>query len=118
MSLMGCMGWVYGRILQGIGGNYPAIPNLRWENGSKISFWHDLCVEIWLFKMPFSYLLGIAFAKDSFVAVHLEFLVFSSKRGLFIVKSFYSVLVCNDGFCFPWNNVWLTKDPLRATFFA
>jgi hypothetical protein len=26
-----------------------------------------------------------------------------SKRGLFGVKSFYSVMGCHDGFCYPWN---------------
>jgi hypothetical protein len=41
-----------------------------------------------------------------------------SKRGLFVVRSFYSVLVCNDGFHFPWKSVWRTKVPLRVAFFA
>jgi hypothetical protein len=40
------------------------------------------------------------------------------KRGLFIVGSFYSVLVRNDGFCFPCKRVWQTRVSLRATFFA
>jgi hypothetical protein len=29
-----------------------------------------------------------------------------SKRGLFNVRSFYSVLVSNDGFLFSWKSVW------------
>jgi hypothetical protein len=28
-----------------------------------------------------------------------------SKRGFFVVRSFYSVLVCNDGYRFPWKSV-------------
>jgi hypothetical protein len=41
-----------------------------------------------------------------------------SKRGLCDVKSFDSVLVCNDGFLSPLNSVWWTKIPLKATFFV
>jgi hypothetical protein len=41
-----------------------------------------------------------------------------SKRGFFIFRSFYSVLVHNDGFCFPWKSVWWIKVPFRVTFFA
>jgi hypothetical protein len=29
-----------------------------------------------------------------------------SKRGVFVVRSFYSVLACNDGLGFPWSSVW------------
>jgi hypothetical protein len=32
-----------------------------------------------------------------------------SKRGLFGVKSFYNVMGCHDGFCFPWKSVWRTE---------
>jgi len=41
-----------------------------------------------------------------------------SKRGLFVVRSFYSVLVHNDGLRFPWKSAWWTKAPLRGAFFA
>jgi hypothetical protein len=41
-----------------------------------------------------------------------------SKRGLFGVNSFYSVMGCNDGFRFPLKNVWQTKVPLRLAFFV
>jgi hypothetical protein len=41
-----------------------------------------------------------------------------SKRGFFGVKSFYSVMGCNDGFRFPWKNVWQNKVPLRVAFFV
>jgi hypothetical protein len=30
-SLLGHMGWGYGRILEGVGENSLVIPNLRWE---------------------------------------------------------------------------------------
>jgi hypothetical protein len=41
-----------------------------------------------------------------------------SKRGLFGVKSFYSIMGCNDGFYFLWKSVWRTKVSLRMAFFA
>jgi len=41
-----------------------------------------------------------------------------SKRWLFDVRSFYSVLVYNDGIPFSWKNIWWTKVPLRVSFFA
>jgi len=41
-----------------------------------------------------------------------------SKRGLFAVRSFYNVLIRNDGLHFPWKSVWQTKVPFRAAFFA
>jgi hypothetical protein len=41
-----------------------------------------------------------------------------SKKGLFVVSSFYKVLVCNGGIHFPWKSIWQTKVPLRAAFFA
>jgi hypothetical protein len=41
-----------------------------------------------------------------------------SKRGLFPVRSLYSVLVCNEGLRFPWKCVWWTKVHLRAAFSA
>jgi hypothetical protein len=42
----------------------------------------------------------------------------TSKRGLYGVKSFYSVMSCYDGFRFHWQNVWRTKVPLRVAFFV
>jgi len=41
-----------------------------------------------------------------------------SKRGVFVVRSFYNVLARNDGLRFPWKSVWWTKVSLRAAFFA
>jgi hypothetical protein len=41
-----------------------------------------------------------------------------SKRGLFSVRSFYSVLACYHGLRFPWKSVWWTKVPLSVAFFA
>jgi hypothetical protein len=40
----------------------------------------------------------------------------SSERGLFDVKSFYSVMGCNDGSHFPWKSVWRTKIPDGGLF--
>jgi hypothetical protein len=41
-----------------------------------------------------------------------------SKKGLFSVKSFYSVMGGYDCVCFPWKSVWQTKIPLRVAFFV
>jgi hypothetical protein len=41
-----------------------------------------------------------------------------SKRSVFVVRSFYSVLACNDELHFPWKSVRWTKVLLRAMFFA
>jgi hypothetical protein len=41
-----------------------------------------------------------------------------TKKGLFNVKSFYIVVVHNDGTPFLWRSIWQIKVPLRATFFA
>ena len=41
-----------------------------------------------------------------------------SKRGSFVVRSFYSVLICIDGPRFPLKSAWRTKVPLRVAFFA
>jgi hypothetical protein len=40
------------------------------------------------------------------------------KRGLFAVKSFYSVMSNNVDFHFPGKSAWRTKVPLRVPFFA
>jgi hypothetical protein len=41
-----------------------------------------------------------------------------SKKGLFDVSSYYSVLAGNDVTHFPWKSIWKTKVPLREAFFA
>jgi hypothetical protein len=41
----------------------------------------------------------------------------SSKKGLFKVKSFFSLLACFEGRCFPLKSVWRTQAPSRAAFF-
>lgn len=41
-----------------------------------------------------------------------------SKRRLFDVRSFYNVLVCNDGTPFPLKTIWRIEVLLRVTFFA
>jgi len=41
-----------------------------------------------------------------------------SKKRLFAVKFFYSVMGCHDGVCLSWKSVWRTKVPLRVTFFG
>jgi hypothetical protein len=43
---------------------------------------------------------------------------FSSKKGLFKVKSFFSFLVGSVSRRFPWKSVWRTQAPSRAAFFA
>jgi hypothetical protein len=42
VSLLGRMGWGYGRILGGFGGSFQVISVLRWEMALKVRFWHDL----------------------------------------------------------------------------
>jgi hypothetical protein len=42
----------------------------------------------------------------------------SSKRGLFGVKSFYSVMGCHNGFHFPLKSIWRTKVLMRVAFFV
>lgn len=42
----------------------------------------------------------------------------SFKRGLFIVKSFYSSLASPKGRCFPWKGVWHTPTLSRVIFFV
>jgi hypothetical protein len=41
-----------------------------------------------------------------------------SKKGLFDVRSYYSVLVPHDSTHFPWRNIWRNKTHLRVLFFA
>jgi hypothetical protein len=41
-----------------------------------------------------------------------------SKKGLFGVKFFYSVMGCHDGVRFLWKSVWRTKVPLKVAFFG
>jgi len=41
-----------------------------------------------------------------------------SKKGQFEVKSFYEVLIRQDGPLFPWKSIWRVKAPLRVSFFA
>jgi hypothetical protein len=41
----------------------------------------------------------------------------SSKKGLFKVKFFFSLLACFEGRCFPLKSVWRTQAPSRAAFF-
>lgn len=39
-----------------------------------------------------------------------------SEKGLLVVSSFYSALVCNDGIIFSWKSLWWAKVLLRAAF--
>jgi hypothetical protein len=42
-----------------------------------------------------------------------------SRRGLlFDCRSFYNVLVCNEGTPFYWKNIWWIMVPLTVVFFA
>jgi hypothetical protein len=38
ISLLECMGWGYGRILDGVGGSSQVIPNLRWGMDPMLDF--------------------------------------------------------------------------------
>jgi hypothetical protein len=41
-----------------------------------------------------------------------------SKRGLFVVKSYYEVLISKNGPSFPWKSIWRVKAPIRVAFFV
>jgi hypothetical protein len=88
-------------------------------DGFNIILWYDLWCGDKALKEAFPNLFSIACMNDTYVAVHLELsssfhqwnvsLVKAahdwewalSKKELFDVRSFYSVLVCNDGTPFP-----------------
>ncbi len=46
VSLLGRMGWVYRRILGGVGGSFQVISDLRWERASMLDFGMICGVEI------------------------------------------------------------------------
>ena len=50
MSLLGCMGWAYGSILEGVGKSSLAIPDLRWEMTPKLVSSMICGVGIWLIR--------------------------------------------------------------------
>jgi hypothetical protein len=79
MSLLGCMGWGYGRILRGVGGSFLILPNLRWEMAPRLRVWHDLWGRPvgWargdmVLKEAFPVLYGFVCAKYASIATHLE----------------------------------------------
>jgi hypothetical protein len=41
-----------------------------------------------------------------------------SKRSKLEVKSFYKMLISQDGFSFPWKSIWRVKAPSRVAFFV
>jgi len=48
-----------------------------------------------------------------------DWLVWSpSKGGQFEVKSFYEVLIRQDGPSFPWKRIWCVKAPSKVAFFV
>ena len=81
VSLLGCLGRLYGKILEGVGESSMVTPNLKWMMVPMLGSSMIFGVRIWR-----------------------------------MLKSFYSVLGCHDGLCFPWKSVWRTKAPLRVAF--
>jgi hypothetical protein len=69
VSLLGCMGWGYGRILGGVGGSSQVIPDLRWEMAPKLNFGVIYGVGIWLLRKYFQFYLVLLAAS---VAAHME----------------------------------------------
>lgn len=53
MSLLGCMGWGFGRILGGVGRNFQVIPDLRWEIAPRLVSGIIYGVGIWPLKKLF-----------------------------------------------------------------
>jgi len=39
------------------------------------------------------------------------------KEVLFVVRSFYNILVLKDDLCFTWKSVWRTKVSFERRFF-
>jgi hypothetical protein len=72
MRFKGHMGWDSERILGGVGGSYLATLDLRWGDGSKICFWHDVWCRAQTPITSFSDLFSIARFKNALVADHLE----------------------------------------------
>jgi hypothetical protein len=54
-------------------GNFSCHTRFEVEDDSEIRFWHDQWCEDMALKKAFSDLFGIAYAKDAYVAAHLEF---------------------------------------------
>ena len=59
MELIGCMGWGYGNSLGGVASNF-LITRFEVEDGSKVSFWHDVWFGVLPLKGVFSKLFCIA----------------------------------------------------------
>ena len=53
MQLLDLMGWVYGRILVGVGKWFLIIPDLRLEIAPRLDFWHDLWCKHMAIKEAF-----------------------------------------------------------------
>jgi hypothetical protein len=149
MSLLGRLGWDYGKISGGGWRMFSNHTRFEVEDGYKIRFWHDLWCGDKALKEAFSNLYSIACVKDASHQWNVIFIraardwkvvVFAlffnllysfrvkqggvdkicrapCKRRLFDVRSFYNVIVRNDGTPFPWKNIWRIKALLRAAFF-
>ena len=57
VNLMRCMGWVYGRILGGVGGGFVVIPYLRWEMTSRLDSYMIFGVQMQPLRKPFQFYL-------------------------------------------------------------
>jgi hypothetical protein len=74
VSLLGRMGWVYGRILGEVGRSSVVIPDLRWKIAPRLDSGMVFGVGMWPLRIPFQYLfIYIACAMDASVAAHVEF---------------------------------------------
>jgi hypothetical protein len=93
VSLLGCIGWVYGRILGGVGKRFVVTPDLKWEIALRFNSGMIFGVGIWPLWMHFQfYLILLAQRMLKFnlaSAPEILFLIFEYKR--FSVKGMYRV---------------------------
>lgn len=69
MKFMGCMGLVYGNILEGLG-EFSRYTTFEVDDGSKISFWYGVWCGDQSLKVRFPELFNSAHVRDAFVADH------------------------------------------------
>jgi hypothetical protein len=87
MKFMGCMRRVCGKILEGVGGSFLFIPNLRWEMTSKLDY--DMASGMGIRSLRNFFFLdlhSIVCVKDAFVADYLELSNNSHKWNVSFIK--------------------------------
>jgi hypothetical protein len=73
VSLVGLMGWVYGRTLGRVGESFVVTPYLMWEMVPRLDFGMIVNVGDMALKEAFLVLFGIDHAKDATVGALMDF---------------------------------------------